>query len=552
MKKYSNFTIAKRLMTLVKPLLGYMALAILLGVIGHLAATFIGVLGGFGVVHMAGVSDIKKMTAIFVLMGIFALTRGIFRYGEQTCNHYIAFKLLALIRDKVFKALRRLCPAKLDGKDKGDLISVITSDIELLEVFYAHTISPVAIAAIYSLVMVIFIGSYYWALGLLAAVAYFTVGVLIPIVFSKSNGDNGMKSRNLTAGLSAMVLDNLRGLGEIIQFNSAKKRMEKMEERAEEMAKMDWLLKKNMGCNMAVTNAAILLFDVAMIVLAMLLFSMGMVNGEGMILPIVSLFFSFGPVIALANLGSTLQHTFAAGGRVLAIMDEEPVVKEVNGKKNVQFTQMKVGDVTFSYDEEEILRKMSVGIKDNTIIGITGKSGSGKSTLLKLMMRFWDADEGEISIAGRNIKEINTENLREMESLVSQDTQLFHDSIAANIRVGKIDATDEEVREACKKAAIHDFIEKLPNGYDTEVGELGETLSGGERQRIGVARAFLHDAPLMLLDEPTSNLDSLNEGTILRVLEQEKGQRTVILVSHRESTMAIVDEAYSVERGRIS
>lgn len=545
--KRSGFHIMVRLIGLVKPLTGYMILAVAMGLIGHLCASFITVFGGYAILQVLHPEWSLKLNILFAAVLLFALLRGFLRYAEQACNHFIAFKLLALIRDKVFGALRRLCPAKLDGKDKGNLISIITSDIELLEVFYAHTISPICIAFLFSIVMVSFIGSYHPALGVLALIAYVTIGGVIPLVTSRLSGDDGLRFRTKSGQLSGFVLDSLRGLSETIQYGQGEKRMEEMDQQTAQLSKEEERMKRTSGRNIAVTNTVILLFD-----LAMLFLSANMVGFEGCLIVTLALMSSFGPVVALASLGATLQNTFAAGGRVLDILDESPIVEEITGKEEVYFHGAAAENVTFAYGEEIILEDFSVTIPENKIIGIIGRSGSGKSTLLKLFMRFWQVQHGAVEVSGRNVDEINTANLRGMESFVTQETHLFHDSIRNNLRIAKLNASDEEIVNACKKASVHDFIMSLPKGYDTEVGELGDTLSGGERQRLGLARAFLHDAPFMLLDEPTSNLDSLNEAVILKSLHEECGNKSVVLVSHRKSTMGIADTVYSVEHGRMS
>ncbi len=545
--KRNGFQIMTLLIGLVKPLSGYMILAITMGLIGHLCAAFITVFGGYAILHVLYPEWSMSLGILFASVLFFALVRGFLRYAEQACNHFIAFKLLALIRDKVFGALRRLCPAKLEGKDKGNLISIITSDIELLEVFYAHTISPIAIAFLFCIIMVCFIGSYHNALGILALAAYITVGVVIPIVTSKLSGDDGIRFRTKSGQLSSFVLDSLRGLSETLQYGQGEKRMVAMNAQTDNLSKDEERMKRTAGRNTAVTNTVILVFD-----LAMLFLSASQVGFEGCLITTLALMSSFGPVVALAALGSTLQNTFAAGNRVLDILDESPVVEEITGREEIQFHGAAAENVTFAYGEETILENFSVTIPENQIIGINGRSGSGKSTLLKLFMRFWAVAQGEVKISNRNVDAINTSNLRDMESFVTQETHLFHDSIRNNLRIAKLDATDDEIMAACKKASVHDFIMSLPKGYDTAVGELGDTLSGGERQRLGLARSFLHDAPFMLLDEPTSNLDSLNEAVILKSLHQECADKTVVLVSHRKSTMGIADTVYSVEHGRMS
>lgn len=552
MKKRNGFKVMACLIGLVKPLTGYMVLAIFMGLIGHLCASFITIFGGYAVLNLLNLDVPVSLTAVFISVGVFAVVRGLLRYAEQACNHFIAFKLLALIRDKVFKALRRLCPAKLEGRDKGDLISVITSDIELLEVFYAHTISPTAIAFLFSIILCIFIGSYHWLLGMIALFAYITVGLIIPLTISKISGDDGIKFRTKSGELSAFVLDSIRGLSETIQFNQGIKRLEQINDKNDSLSDDEKHMKKITGRNIALTNTVILIFDLAMLFTAVLLYNAGKVQFDGVLIPTVALMSSFGPVIALANLGSTLQNTFAAGNRVLDILEETPVTEEIMNQPEIEFDGAEVKGVTFSYGNETILSDISVSIPENKIIGIVGKSGSGKSTLLKLLMRFWNVQNGDIKISNVPIDNINTSNLRNMESFVTQETHLFHDSIRNNLRIAKLNATDAEIENACKKASVHDFIMDLPNGYDTQIGELGDTLSGGERQRLGLARAFLHNAPFILLDEPTSNLDSLNEAVILKSLKEEQQNKTIVLVSHRESTMRIADNIYTVEYGRMS
>lgn len=551
MKKRSNFAVMKNLIHLVKPLTDYMILAILMGLLGHLCASFITIFGAFGILQVLGMWK-GSLGFLFIGVAVFAVLRGILRYAEQSCNHFIAFKLLALIRDEVFQSLRKLTPAKLEGKDKGNLITVITSDIELLEVFYAHTISPTAIAVLYTILLCLFIGQFHVILGILALLAYLAVGVLIPLAVSKAGGDDGMRFRTKSGELGSFVLDSLRGLSETLQYGQGQERMRQMNHRTDELSKEEERMKRTTGRNMAITGMTILISDLLMLFVSSMLYQRGTLGFDGVLISTVALMSSFGPVTALANLGSTLQNTFAAGNRVLDILEEEPMVKEINGQKEIAFHGAKAEHVTFSYGQETILKDVSADIKENSVVGIIGKSGSGKSTLLKLLMRFWDVQEGSVSISGTGVNQINTSNLRDMESFVTQETCLFHDSVAANLRIAKLDATQEELEAACKKASIHEFIKRLPQGYETQVGELGDTLSGGERQRLGLARAFLHDAPFMLLDEPTSNLDSLNEAVILKSLEEERNGKTVVLVSHRESTMQIADVVYSVERGRMS
>lgn len=643
-KRRSGIKIMMKLIGLVKPLLHIMVAAILLGVAGYLCAIFLTILAGQVVLGGLSLNAADMEIAmksvlletffarrIFVLMGFIAVLRGLLHYAEQYCNHFIAFKLLAIIRHKVFAALRKLCPAKLEGRDKGNLISIITTDIELLEVFYAHTISPIAIATLTSLIMVIFIGSYHVLAGLLALLAYVVVGAVIPVWNGKRGASQGMEFRMEFGHLNSFVLDSLRGLEETIQYGQGEVRKTQMEERSKKLGEMQKRLSRLEGTQRAFTNLVILLASFGMLFLTLYLYQEGSLGIDGVLTCTIAMMGSFGPVVALSSLSNNLNQTLASGERVLSILEEKPLVEEIeeceqgkgvneialpdwnvaenafgseevsseektsggrrtagnkkasddenvvgdkkvysdekaagnektagdgeisgNKEESQRFTGADVEHVTFSYEDEVILKDYSLSITPGKIVGIHGVSGSGKSTLLKLLMRFWDADQGRVAVDGTDVRKLATKRLRDMESYVTQETHLFHDSIANNIAIGKHGATREEIMEAAKKASIHDFIMTLPKGYDTEVGELGDTLSGGERQRIGIARAFLHDAPFLLLDEPTSNLDSLNEGVILKSLQESCDNRTVVLVSHRKSTMNLADVVYEMENGRLS
>lgn len=544
--KRNGLNIMLRLSSLVKPLRGYMVLAVFMGVLGHLSASLITVMGGFAILDAIGRPFLITLPAAFAAAAVFAAARGILRYGEQACNHYIAFRLLALIRDRVFSALRRLAPARLDGKSSGSLISMITSDIELLEVFYAHTISPAFIALVFSLLMTAAAAFCHPLLGLYALASYLLIGAVVPAVFSALTKDNGTRFRDETGRLSGTVLENLRGLDEIMQYGVQNARLQEMDRMSDRLNRDSHMMKLKAGADTAVVNAMILMLDFGMLV-----FSAVLCGFDTSLLITLLFMSSFGPVVALASLGTTLQNTFAAGNRILDLLDERPAAEDIKGKSETVFSGAAVQNVSFSYGGTPVLNNASISISPGSIIGICGPSGSGKSTLLKLLMRFYDAERGTVAVSGRSIREINTDNLRSMESFMSQTTYLYRDSIRNNLMLAAPDASEEEMMDACRKASIHDFIMSLPDGYDTEVGELGETLSGGERQRIGLARAFLHRANLMLLDEPTSNLDSLNEASILKSLAEEHGEKTVVFVSHRPSTMSIADRVFRVENGSV-
>ena len=560
-----------QLIGLIKPLLHIMLLAITLGTAGYLCAIFLTILAGqtilrgladgaLGMTLPAALSgdfflSSFSIKGIFILMAVLAVLRGVLHYVEQYCNHFIAFKLLAIIRHKVFAALRKLCPAKLEGRDKGNLISIITTDIELLEVFYAHTISPIAIAVLTSLVMILFIGGYHPAAGVFALAAYLVVGVVIPLWNGRRGGDRGMKFRTEFGKLNSFVLDSLRGLDETIQYQQGAKRADEMQKRSDGLAGMQKKLSDMEGSQRSVTNLVILIASFGMLFLTLNLYGQGSIGYDGVLTCTIAMMGSFGPVVALSSLSNNLDQTLASGERVLSILEEKPQVEEVEGEwtpEEKHFSGADAEHVTFAYDNEVILDDYSLDIPAGKILGIHGASGSGKSTLLKLLMRFWDVNSGALHVDGEDVRKIPTKHLRDMESYVTQETHLFHDSIANNIAIGKPDATREEIMEAARKASIHDFIIRLPKGYDTEVGELGDTLSGGEKQRIGIARAFLHDSPFLLMDEPTSNLDSLNEGIILKSLRESAEEKTVVLVSHRKSTMNVADVVFEMKEGRIS
>ena len=555
------------LIGLVKPLLHIMAAAIILGTLGYLCAIFLTILAvqvllhglsASGALENLSISWLTQVSTgkIITVMILIAVLRGILHYAEQYCNHFIAFKLLAIIRHKVFAKLRLLCPVKLEGRDKGNLISIITTDIELLEVFYAHTISPIAIAVLTSLVMVIFTGRYHILAGALMLAAYIVAGVVIPVWNGRKGSDRGMEFRTSFGELNSFVLDSLRGLDETLQYGQGEKREEAMTRRSRELSHMQKELNHMEGIQRSVTNACILLASFSMLALTGWLYQNGQLGFDGVLTCTIAMMGSFGPVVALSSLSNNLNQTLASGERVLSLLEEEPQVKEIPGTSATvtadDFSGGEVSHVTFSYEDEVILKDYSLRIRPGEILGIHGASGSGKSTLLKLLMRFWDVDEGRITVDNEEVSRIPTTHLRDMESYVTQETHLFHDSIADNIAIGKPGASREEIMAAAGKASLHDFVMTLPKGYDTEVGELGDTLSGGERQRIGIARAFLHDSPLLLMDEPTSNLDSLNEGIILKSLKESSEKRTVVLVSHRTSTMNVADRVFEMKNGRIS
>lgn len=553
MKRRSGFQIMKRLIVELKPLAPIMLITISLGVLGFLAATSIAAFGAVALgAHIGDITFISFKGALIV-MAVAAILRGFLRYGEQLSGHYIAFKILYILRDKIFTVLRKLAPAKLEGKEKGNLIALITSDIELLEVFYAHTIAPISIAIITNSIIAIILFTISPIFGVIAAIFYLIIGFVIPYASSSFAKEAGVNYRNAFGERNNYVLDSLRGLKEVLLFKNGEERLEKIKENSAKLNKSLDKIKEHEGIIRALTDLTIMVAILTFVVLGVHKFLAGDITFTAAIVAIVIVASSFGPVVALSNLSNTLLQTFACAERIFEILDENPLVEEVEGKADINCEDIRYNNVTFSYPnrKETILDGTNINIKKGDKVALIGESGIGKSTFIKLIMRFFDVNSGDIKIDNINIKEVNTKSLRNTQRLVSQETFLFNESIKENIKIGNKNATEEEIIEACIKASIHDFILTLPKGYDTKVGELGSNLSSGEKQRIGLARAFLKDSEVLILDEPTSNLDALNEGEILKSIKENCEDKTIILISHRKSTTAICDKVYKLENKKI-
>ncbi len=473
---------------------------------------------------------------------------------EQYSNHFIAFKLLAVLRDKIFCALRILCPAKLESKQKGSIIAMITSDIETLEVFYAHTVSPICIAVIVSTAVFLFVGFVSsWYLALVAVVGYFMIGIVVPMISSGRLKASGVKYRAEFASFNAYFLDSIKGIKDIVLNNAGYERETEVDRRSELLLKETKKMKHNTTRAAAATELTVSLFIIATLAVGIVLVHFDMLSIGKMIIGVVAVFGSFGPVIAISALPGNLTQTFASGDRVLNLLAEKPAVTEVKNGADIDYENLNVSDLSFGYDgQTQVLSDIKMHAEKGEIIGIAGESGCGKSTFLKLLLRFWQKNGGEIAYNGIDIDRVNTESLLDNVTMVSQTTYLFDETIEDNLRIAKPNATQEELETACRLASVHDFIMTLPNGYKTQVGALGDNLSAGEKQRIGLARAFLKGSELILLDEPTSNVDSINEGIILKALKEQKRKKSIILVSHRESTMAIADRIYRVENGAMT
>ena len=549
----NGFVVMGHLLKLVTPLAHIMAFTITMGTLGFLAAIFIMVLGAMGLVNLLNFDTHLSFSGILTALIVLAVARGALRYLEQMSGHYIAFKLLALLRDKVFSSLRRLAFVKLQDKQAGQLVSLVTNDIELLEVFYAHTIAPIMIAFFTSAILLLVFGHLSGWFVIVALAAYLTVGVILPIITTKLAREDGRRYRELVGEMNDFFLDSVRGMKEIQLFGYAKKRLDEIQQRSQKIDTAFERIKAQEAKVRVYTEVAVSAFNIIMLFTGLILFSLDKIDFSAFLIGVILLMSSYGPVIALSNLSSNLLQTLASGERVLSLLAEEPELKDVENAVDLKdVSRIDVENVSFAYGEEQILSDVSLSVKKGEILGIHGRSGSGKSTLLKLLMRFYDPKSGSIKINGETLPNINTCSLRDNMAYITQQTYIFNETIEENIRLARRDATLEEIMEAAKKASIHDFILSLPEGYQTKMTELGGNLSDGEKQRIGIARAFLHNAPIILLDEPTSNLDSLNEAMILKSLLNVKAEKLIILVSHRQSTMAICDQVIGIENGRMS
>ncbi len=543
--------IMARLIVLLGSLAYIMVFAVVNGSLGFISAMGVTLFGAIGIAKALGEQIAMSYGLIIGLAVGCGVLRGLLRYAEQYCNHYIAFRLLAVLRDKIFGALRVLCPAKLESKRKGAIIAMITSDIETLEVFYAHTISPICIAAVVSTAVFLFVGfASSWYLALAALVGYFAIGVVLPVISSSLLRSGGVGYRKEFSSFNAYFLDSIKGVKDIVLNNAEKERLAEVDRRSDALLDYTKKIKRKTATAAGITEIFVSVFIILTLIVGIVLVSAGALSIGKMIIGVVAVFGSFGPVIAISALPGNLTQTFASGDRVLKLLAEKPAVEPVTDGTDMDFRRVETKDLCFGYERgKRVLNEVCMHAEAGEIVGIVGASGCGKSTLLKLLMRFWEKDSGSIEYDGTDVDRINSDSLTDNVAMVSQSTYLFDESIADNLRIAKYDATDEELKEACRKASVHEFIESLPDGYDTKVGALGDNLSAGEKQRIGLARAFLHDGRLILLDEPTSNVDSINEGMILKALKDCRSDKAIILVSHRESTMAIADRVYKIEKG---
>ncbi|MBF2673757.1 ABC transporter ATP-binding protein [Listeria marthii] len=540
----SEWTIIRWLLKFVKPLRGKMILAIILGIISNLSVIMISLIGAYGIIAVILQQPLNPYKWLLVMVGC-GVVRGLARYAEQYLNHDIAFRLLAIIRERIFATLRKLGPARLSGKKSGDLITAITTDVEALEVFFAHTISPVFIAVGTTIATVGFLATYDVGLALILLLGQILVGVVLPIISYKRNKKIGTAYQTEFVGLNQAVMENIASLQDIFQFKLGEARLAKLTDRGEKLNKQ-YQKRLRQGSELQILGEWALIGTATLI---LVLGSFWQLPLETVLIGTVLSLSSFGSVLALNALGTALLTTFASGKRLYTLTEEKPVVTFNGQLEMTDFERAELEQVHFSHDgKQPILNGLSLELPKGKWLGIGGESGSGKSTLVKLLMRYWDPD-GEVKLNHHALPEITESSLHQLEGVMEQSTFLFEDTLGNNIRLGKKEATLEEVKEAARKAALDKWIETLPEGYDTIIGGQSRNLSDGERQRIGLARLFLHDAPLLLLDEPTSNLDYINEQAILNTLRSEIQDKTVLVISHRRTTLALAEEQWFLENG---
>ena len=523
----SGAVIMASLITLLGSLAYIMILAVINGSVGFIVAMGVTLMGAVGIAKSLGEAIPLSYGAIIALTIGFGVLRGFLRYLEQYSNHYIAFKLLAVLRDKIFRALR------------------------ILEVFYAHTISPICIAIIVSTCVTLFVGfTVNWYLALIALLGYLTIGIIVPMISSSRLKESGVRYRAEFSSFNAYFLDSIKGIKDIVLMHAQDQRKDEVNKRSDSLLLETKKMKHDTAKATAETELSVSIFIILTLIVGIILVANNHLTIGKMLIGVTAVFGSFGPVIAISALPGNLTQTFASGDRVLNLLSEKPAVTPITDGKDFTFENLEVNHLSFSYDgQTQVLKDISMHAKTGEIVGIVGESGCGKSTFLKLLLRFWQKETGDILYNGIDINEINSDSLLSNATMVSQTTYLFDDTVEENLRIAKPDATIEEIEDACRNASVHDFIMTLPNGYQSKVGTLGDNLSAGEKQRIGLARAFLRGSKLILLDEPTSNVDSINEGIILKSLKEQKHDKCIILVSHRESTMAIADRIYRASEG---
>ncbi len=552
-KRRNAFVIMFKLFKLIGSFTFVLILAVINGTLGNLLGMSVLVFGSLSIIKALNETLLSTPLNVLLILCIASgLLKGLLKYLEQYSNHFIAFKILAILRDKIYAKLRTLAPANLLTKKKGSIVALVTSDIETLEVFYAHTISPIVIATLTSIASFIFVGNMTnYALASILLLGYLVIGVIIPIVSSKIYSKKGVEYRSNFSSFSASFLDFVKAKDEIVLNNKEEEFKNIIDSKSITLLEINKDIKARSSYLLAITNLCVTLTILLVLFVGLTFVRDGNLNIYYLLVVVISITGSFGPVLSLAVLPQNLTQTLASGNRLIDLMEEEPISSDIEGKEDFKFNELRVNHLSFKYENNEILKDISFDIKKGEILGLVGESGSGKSTILNLLLHFFKVDDNMILYNGIDINNINSGSLKDNVTMVSQNTYLFKDTILNNLLVAKMEASIEEVKEACKKASIDDFIESLPDGYNTMISNLAENISAGEKQRIGLARAFLKGAPLILLDEPTSNVDSLNEGIILKSLKEEARDHAIILVSHRLSSLSICDKIIKLENGKI-
>lgn len=537
------------LLSFAKPFKVKMAAAILLGILSNLAVVAIPTISTLTFLRLITGEEVNLLLTLTVLISC-GIIRGVARYLEQYQNHDIAFSLLAHIREQIFSALRTIGPARLTGKNSGELITSISTDVEALEVFFAHTISPVFIASGTMLVTFVFLAQFDLGVALLLLAGQILIGGIIPFISYRRNLQIGDEYKSAFVQVSQTIMENANSLKDIAQFHLEEARLDKLKTDSQ-------VLNHQNRRRIFQGNSLQLLSEAVVIGTTLCVFYLGSSRGlsmETIVLSVVLSLSSFGPVLALSNLGNALLTTFSSGRRLYQLVHEEPFVEfEESTASITEIETLQAENLSFHYPKTEkaVLEQVSFNLQKGESIGISGESGSGKSTLLKLIMRYWDPDNGTLTVNDFPLSSLKEDSLHHLEGVMEQSTFLFEDTIANNISLKREVVSQAEIEEAAKAAAIHDWILSLPEGYQTQLSKLSRSISDGERQRIGLARLLVYDAPLILLDEPTSNLDYVNEQAILASFKEKLQDKTMILVSHRDSTLKIADKQLHLENGRL-
>ncbi len=550
MKKQSFFHLLKGMLSLVKGKRYLIVFAVIVGTLGFLSAMGITFFGGLAILKLLNIEIALSWGWLIALILICGFARGFLRYAEQYLNHYMAFTLLALVRNNLFHALRGQGNKVLDESSKGELLSILQSDTESLEVFYAHTITPFFIAILTETIVLVLLGVLiHYSFSLVGLGMYLLIGLVTPVIFYLSNRKLGMKYRVKLAEAENLYLNCCYGIKETLFFQNEAGQYKELDKSTKELNSISKSLNNKALTSSSVVSFLILLGDLLIILLGAYLFKQHAIASPYIILGYMMIATSFGPVVALANLPANLTMSFASAKRIIPLIEEKPKLKD--GENDFSFSDLQVNNVKFNYGDKEVLKGINFSLKKGEIIGIEGKSGCGKSTLFKLLLHFEEPNSGTIKYNGENISSYSREAISKNITLFSQTTYLFKKTIRYNLNLAKPGSSDEELYKALAKAGLEEKIRSLKNGLDTEINDLGDNLSSGEKQRLGLARIFLADTPVILLDEATSNVDAYNEAYILNQLKKEKEDKAIIIISHRPTSLSICDNIYHMKDGKL-